>query len=143
MFQKIVLAFDGGEESVAALHQATDLARLCDAELILIGVVESIPSAALTEPYPQHAFLTAKRSSMAQMLLTEAERLGDRGLKVVTEILEGDPANEIATYAKRIDADVVVIGYAYKGFLVRWLEGSTGAKLIRDLPCSLLIATER
>lgn len=143
MFQKIVVAYDGGEESVAALHQAADLARLYDAELSLIGVVESIPSTALTEPYPQHAFLTAKRGSMAQLLLTEAEGLAGRGLNVVTKILEGNPANEIAEYAKRISADLVVIGHADKGLLVRWLEGSTGAKLIRDLPCSLLIATGR
>lgn len=143
MFQKIVMAYDGGKETDLPLYQAADLARLNDAELSLIGIVESMASTALAEPYPQNDFLYAERNRIEQALLTKAEEFRSDGLKVTTEILEGRPANEIAAYAKRAGADLVVIGHVDRGFMVRWLEGSTGAKLIRDLPCSLLIATER
>lgn len=143
MFQKIVMAYSGGEEIKAALYRAADLARLYNAELNLIGIAESIPRTALAEPYPQYEFLATGRNSIEQALLIEAEELGNQGLKVTTEVLEGNPANEISAYAKRIGADLVVIGHTDKGLLARWFEGSTGAKLIRDLPCSLLIATER
>lgn len=143
MFQKIVLAYDGSEETGIALHQAADLARLYDAELSLIGIVESIPSTALADPAPQHDLLTGQRSRIAQALLTEAEELESRGVKVATKVLEGNPVDEISAYAKRTGADLVVIGHADKGLLRRWFEGSTGAQLIRDLPCSLLIATGR
>lgn len=141
MYDKIVMAYGGGEETVAALHQAVDLAHLYSAQLNLIGIVESMPSTALAEPYPEYDFLATGRHRIEQALAAEAEKLEERGLKVTTEVLAGDPANEIADYAKRIDADLVVIGHVDKGLLARWFEGSTGAKLIRDLPCSLLIAT--
>lgn len=143
MFQKIVLAYGGGEETKAALYRAADLAHLYNAELNLIGIAENIPSTALTAPYPLNEFLATKRNRIEQALLDEAEKLRNRGLKVTTEVLEGNPSNEIAAFAKRICADLVVIGHADKGLLERWFEGSTGANLIRDLPCSLLIATER
>ena len=141
MFQRIVLAYDGSKASGVALTQATDIGSKYGAELNLIGIVSSIPSTALTDPYPQDDFIFAGRSRIERALLTQAEKLRTRGLEVNTEVLEGSPANEIAKYAKKIGADLVVIGHADKGYIARWFEGSTGAKLVRDLPCSLLIAT--
>lgn len=141
MFQKIVLAYDGGEETANALHQAAELARSFNAELILIGIVATVPGTALAEPYGEHDFLTAGRSHIETALLNVAEELRNRNIKVATEVGEGNPASEIAACAQRTGADLVVIGHTNKGLLKRWLEGSTGARLIRDLPCSLLIAT--
>ena len=63
-------------------------------------------------------------------------------LSVHVSIRDGDPAEQIAAHAHEIGADLVVIGHTDRGFLASWFEGSTGAKLIRDLPCNLLVATK-
>ncbi len=141
MYHTIIVAYAGGEETSAALHQAAQLARLYDAKLKLIGIIESIPGTALAEPHPQSAFLSKERGRIENALLIKAKELENRGVMVTTQVLEGNPANEIAACAKRNNADLIVIGHADKGLLARWFEGSTGAKLLRDLPCSLLIAT--
>lgn len=142
MFQKIVLAHNGGEEMRPVLEIAADLARLYSAELNLIGIVANMPSTAMADPYPQSDFVTAGRNRIEQVLLSETDQLRTRGINVAFKVLEGSPPDEIAAYANQIKADLVVIGHADKVPIARWFEGSTGAKLLRDLPCSLLIATE-
>lgn len=141
MFEKIVVAYDGKNPSKIALKQAVSLASAFRAEIYLIGVVSMIPSTAIADPYPQDDFLSAGRDRLKQALEKEAVALQNKGIRMTAQILEGDPASEISTYAKSIGADLVVVGHTERGLLARWLEGSTGSKLIRELPCSLLIAT--
>lgn len=141
MFERIILAYDGKEPSALAVKQAAALASVYRAELYLIGVVSTFPSTAMADPYPLDDFLVAGRDRLLRSLHKEAEALRDRGMKVTAEIVEGNPATEIASYAKSIRADLVVVGHTEKGWLARWLEGSTGSQLVKELPCSLLIAT--
>jgi nucleotide-binding universal stress UspA family protein len=139
MFKKILLAYDRPEHSAGALRQAADLARLFNAELHLLGVVTTNGSAALTETFGTTDFFGMERTAIEEALKTAIDDFGEN-MSVHTRIREGDPAEEIATYAHEIGADLVVIGHINKGFLSRLFEG-TGAKLIRNLPCNLLIST--
>jgi nucleotide-binding universal stress UspA family protein len=140
MFRKIVLAYNGPEYTAAALRQAADLARLCSAELHLLGVVATMGSVALAEAYGAMDFFGMEREAIEQALEMAIADL-DENMSVHTRIREGDPADQIAAYAHEIGADLVVIGHSNKGFLSRLFEGSTGAKLIRNLPCNLLVST--
>jgi nucleotide-binding universal stress UspA family protein len=70
-----------------------------------------------------------------------ALELSRQGLKASTSIREGIPAREIAACAAELGADLVVVGHSDKGVLGRWLEGSVGAGLLKDLSCNLLVAT--
>lgn len=139
MFKKILLAYDGSAHTAAALRQSADLARLCNAELHLLGIVVTIGSAALAEAYGTD-FFDRERKSIEEALQTANGELGEH-VSVHVRIREGDPAEQIAAHAHEIGADLAVIGHSGKGFLARWFEGSTGAKLMRDLPCNLLVAT--
>jgi nucleotide-binding universal stress UspA family protein len=134
------LAYNGPEHTAGALRQAADLARLCSAELHLLGVVATLGSAAFAEAYGAMDFFGMERKAIEQALETAVDDLGEN-MSVHTRIREGDPADQIAAYAQEIGADLVVIGHSDKGFLSRLFEGSTGAKLIRNLPCNLLVGT--
>lgn len=140
MFKKILLAYDGSADTDEALQQAAELARLCSAELHLLGVVALSGSVPMTAGYESAYFFTAEQDTIEQALEAAIDRLSDR-LSIHTKIRTGDPAEQIAVHAHEIGADLVVIGHSDKGFLARWFEGSTGAKLIRDLPCNLLVAS--
>lgn len=56
-------------------------------------------------------------------------------------VLEGNPSRDAASYAKKIDADLIVIGSHQKGWLKRLLEGSESADMIREAPCAVFVVT--
>jgi nucleotide-binding universal stress UspA family protein len=49
MFGKILLAYDGSALAAPALRQSADVARLCKAELHLLGIVPTTGFMALAE----------------------------------------------------------------------------------------------
>jgi nucleotide-binding universal stress UspA family protein len=140
MFKKIVLAYDGSPHAAAALRKSSELALLCNAELHLLGIVVITGSVALAGEYGTANFFGLEQAAIKESLEAAVNDLGDH-VSVHTRIRDGNPAEQIAAYAHEIGADLAVIGHSDKGFLARWFEGSTGAKLIRDLPCNLLVVT--
>ena len=142
MYHKILLAYDGSAQAAAALRQSADLAGLCNAELHLLGIVATSGSAALGAAYGSADFFGMELKFFEEALQTAIDNLSEL-VSVQTRIREGDPAEQIAAHAHEVGADLAVIGHSDKGLLVRWFEGSTGANLLRALPCSLLIATEK
>jgi len=141
MFFKIIIAYDGSEDTLFALQQAADLADQNGAELHVIGIVAPMSDANLAQQTPFKDFLSTERSHIEQALLNAMKEIGGRNIQVATTCREGNPAEQLAAYAREIDADLLVVGHKEKSFLERWLEGQTGGKLIHDLPCSLLVAT--
>ena len=140
MFKKILLAYDGSEYSASALRQASELARLCNAELHLLGVVATVDGVVLAQAYSTADLFGMERVAIEKALSRAVDALGEH-VSVHTRVREGNPAEQIAAHAHEIGADLAIIGHSDKGILERWFEGSTGARLIRDLPCNLLIAT--
>ena len=152
MYQKILLAYDGTTSSSAALRQSADLARYCKAELHLLGVVAitattavagaAVVGGAVAGAYPVANEIWAQdHDYLRQALDTAARDLGGQGVSVSTSIRFGSPGIEIATCAHELKADLVVVGHTGKGVLARLFQGSVGAELINNLPCSLLVAT--
>ena len=140
MFKKIIVAYDGSEHAAAALRRSSELARLCRAELHLLGVVVITGSLALAGAYGAADVWGQEEADVAKALESAVNAISDQ-VSVHTRIREGEPAEQIATYASEIGADLVVIGHSDRGLLARLFEGSIGAKLIRELPCNLLVVT--
>jgi nucleotide-binding universal stress UspA family protein len=142
MYRKILLAHDGTKSSSAALRQSVDLAQHCKAELHQLGVVVTTGVSAIAESYAGATDIWGQdQDYLRQALDTAARDLGGQGLSVSTSIRSGSPGMEIAACAHEIKADLVVVGHTGKGVLARLFQGSVGAELINNLPCSLLVAT--
>jgi nucleotide-binding universal stress UspA family protein len=62
------------------------------------------------------------------------------GLPVKGKLVWGEPAREIAAYAREIGADLVVVGHRRQNFFARWWSGSTGATLTDQVDCTILIS---
>lgn len=140
MYHRIVVAYDGSTQSAAALEQATGLARVCNAELHLLGVVVTSGGFLIAQAAGPNDVWGMERKYIEEALDAAARELDGQGVNVVTGIREGDPAIEIVAYVHQINADLAVLGHTDKGLLARWFQGSTGARLLSNLPCSLLIA---
>jgi len=59
--------------------------------------------------------------------------------KVNTIVEAGDPADEILITAKKVDADIIVIGYKGYGKEGRFLLGSVTDKVVRHASMSVLV----
>ena len=70
--------------------------------------------------------------------LNEIEQVGKKmGVKIMTEIIEGVPYEEIINFSKK--NDLIVIGNKGKTGLEKMLIGSVAEKIIRHAPCDVLI----
>ena len=56
-------------------------------------------------------------------------------------VLDGDPSRDAASYAKKIDADLIVIGSQQKTWWKRLLLGSESLDMLREAPCAVFVVT--
>lgn len=143
MFQKILVAYDSSPSSETALSQGGELARLCQGELHLFGVIVSTGGMAIGQAAGAEDMLGQEGNAIRSSLENSAGKLRAEGLRVVTQTAEGRPAEEIARYALQTGADLLIIGHIPHFSLGHWLQGSVAKALLRELPCSILVAKER
>jgi nucleotide-binding universal stress UspA family protein len=135
--RSICCAVDFSEASRAALQEAATLARREGARLEVLHV-ERGPRArpeALLAPPPPPARHAGDLGVLGEWV-AEAERLAGTPVRGVHVI--GDPATEIARYAREVRSDLLVIG-ATEGFSWSWpLRRPVGPRLLRLAHCPVL-----
>jgi nucleotide-binding universal stress UspA family protein len=84
--------------------------------------------------------MEAQESAKFQAVLADGlRRLEDAGYKASAQLLVGDAVQEIARYARKVDADLIVVGHKHlDSWAARWWRGSISAALIEHAPCSVL-----
>jgi nucleotide-binding universal stress UspA family protein len=142
MYQNIVLAYDGSRFSAGALRQGLELAKLCGAQLHVLGIAVRTGGMAIAESVGPDDVWGRGQKDLEKSVETAVQEIRDQHVSVLACIRQGDPAVEISRYAQEVAADLVVLGHAGKGLLMRWFQGSVGARLLNELPCSLLVATD-
>lgn len=140
MFQKIMVAFDGSTSSNVALRQAIELTRLMRSELHLFGVIVNSGGMAIGQAAGAEDVLGREGEMIRAQLAAVSEPLRAEGLNVMVDAVEGQPAAAIAHYARQIKTDLLVIGHIPQFSLGHWLQGSVAKALLRELPCSILVA---
>ncbi len=141
MYKKILLAYDGSETGQRALLESKVVADWGQAEIVLIAVMP--PPAAFIggEGGVYDAGLEEEERREFKAILEDGvKRLSESGLKVSGEVLVGEAVVEIADCAKRISADLVVVGHRHlEGFAKRWWRGSTAKGLVEHSHCNILV----
>lgn len=140
MYDRILVAYNASNNSTIALREAVSIARVNNAELTVLAIVPNAGSFSTVELTGPMDVQGAVHNRVQEAVEAVSKELREDGINVKTNIRTGDPADEIIEAAYRMKADLVVVGHSTKGMLARWLQGSIGAKLLTDLPCSLLIA---
>ncbi|UIO99767.1 universal stress protein [Halobaculum sp. CBA1158] len=130
----IVVATDGSDSVRRAVDAALDLAGRFDAAVHALyvvdsGEVDSSPEAVREEM--RHAL--QERGGEA---IVEVQKRADRDVTAV--VREGRPANEIADYAREIDADLVASGTRGRHGENRFLIGSVAERVVRTCPVPVL-----
>ena len=145
MYKRILLAYDGSDSGQKALLDCQHLAEWTQAELTLVAVMAS--------PMTMVAFEggiydpgTAERDKQAyhEVLAEGLRRLAQAGYTAKGEVLVGETIDEITRYAKKIEADLIVVGHKHlDGWAARWWRGSISGALIERAPCSVFVAIIR
>ncbi len=144
MFSNFLLAYDGTREGREALHEATALAKHVGAKVHLLSVVRLTPGELMAEGALAGALLEVGEARTREILHEGIELLKRDGLAANGTLSEGpNLARDIAEVARRIGADLIVVGHQDRNFLARLWNGSVGQALIAQSPCSVLVAISR
>lgn len=140
MYKNIVLAYDGSESGQKALLDCQDLAQWSHATLSLVAVMTSTASFVALEGAIYDPEVEAREVAKFQAVLADGlSRLAQAGYTASGELLTGDSVEEITKYARKVGADLIVVGHKHlDSWAARWWRGSISGALIEHAPCSVL-----
>ena len=141
MYQRILLAYDGSESGQKALLGGVDIVQWTKAQLSLVAVMPN-PAAfiAVDGGVYDAGRDEIERRKYNAILEDGLERLRLSGHTAEGVLLIGDSIHEITSYAKKIGADLIVVGHKHLDSLAaRWWRGSTSASLIEHAHCNVLV----
>ncbi len=146
----VLFATDGSSdaEAAAGFFQAMKFPRLSGITVIHVAVRRNYLADRLnvtdrTNFAQLSEEIRRSREQASTKLLKETERkLKQRGLKVDTLLAKGHAADEILKAAKRIRADLIVVGSRGLTGLRRFLLGSVAHEVARHAPCSVMVVRQ-
>ncbi len=137
MYDKILLPIDGTGASETVVEHALEIAGLREATVHLLHVVDD--RAFLTLDDERIPTVTDElRTEGKQVLESAAERIRDDGIAATTGLRQGNPADEIDSYAADHDVDLVVMG-SHGGNPQRNFLGSVSQKVVTLSPSPVLV----
>jgi nucleotide-binding universal stress UspA family protein len=143
--KKLLVAYDGSEASEKAIETAL---KCCSSE-DEITILTVIPAALAESTFTNMLLPTIDLSSVVQSgnfkekamenIRQVAKQLENKVKKVDVIVEAGDPADEILITSKKIDTDIIIIGYKGYGKEGRFLLGSVTDKVVRHASRSVLV----
>lgn len=142
MYKRILLAYDGSPSGQKALLDCRELAQWSQAELALVAVLPmNVGLVSLEGGVYDSAMMERERAAMQNVLDDGLRRLQASGYQAKGSLLTGDTVDEITAHAKKIEADLIVVGHKHlDGWAARWWKTSVSKALIAQAPCSVLVA---
>ena len=128
---------DFSEPSARALTNAIRLARSFMAKLTVFHVIQPLTIISrLTEfdGKDEETYVRERHSQFEQFL----KKFDFHNVKWRREIRQGQPHQEILTFAGENNADLLVMGSVGRSGLSRILMGSVASKIVRQMPCSII-----
>jgi nucleotide-binding universal stress UspA family protein len=145
MYKRILLAYDGSLSGQKALLDCRDIAQWSGAALTLTAVMPLQRQVVAAEGVIYEKSIVEQDREKYQGILNDGlHRLVEAGYEATGELLYGETVDEIARYAKQMDADLIVVGHKHlDGWAARWWRGSVSKSLIAQAPCSVLVVITR
>jgi nucleotide-binding universal stress UspA family protein len=125
-YESILLPFDGSDFSKKALEQACELSRIDGSRITAVYVI------------PRHEemieFFDAEKITQKARVIAR-----DHGVKINSEIAEGDEAGKIIETANRLKNDLIVSGTHGRKGLDKAIMGSVIENVIITASCPVLV----
>ena len=132
MFEKILIATDGSENSERAAKAGVDLAKLAGGTVTALYIADT----SKTSHLPDDMLLFSIRDLLireGKEAVSYIEKLAkEAGVPFEKVIKEGNPGEEILGYAKEAGMNVIVVGSVGRTGLDKFLLGSVAEKVVRN-----------
>jgi nucleotide-binding universal stress UspA family protein len=142
----VMIAYHGSANARKALRFLKRLSLPADSRLVLVNVVEPFTLPEGTPPAYRRQALTeahevneGRKREATQRLEALVNELRGEGLVAEYEVLAGDAALELDAAARRLNADLIVVGSSKASPSEHYLLGSTTEKLVRHSHTSVLV----
>lgn len=133
-YKNIVVAIDFSEKAKIAFERGLNVARLTDATLNLVSVIDN--SFGSVEAYDLKYAEALKEKNLDQLgeYRVIAEQAGVKNVQVFVE--EGSPKAVLTNLA---DADLIIVGATGLNRAERFLLGSVSENVVRSANCDVLV----
>src|SRR5271157_2743460 len=142
-FRKIVVAYDGSENSTRAVGIAAGLAAKFSSELVVVHVFSSpvIPYSVAGAPVPNYAELENVAEESARSTLARGVQAAkDSGVVARAELLEGSSTVQAMTeFTASEKADLLVVGTRGMTGFKKLILGSVSSGLVSHASSSVLV----
>lgn len=129
--KRIVIPVDNSETSRDTVQKGAFLAKL-------LGVDAKIISVNDTHQFMASVVLEERFKKEATAFLENFKKIGEEmGAKIETELISGNPAEEIVKYAK--EDDLIIMANSCKKGFNRFFLGNVPEEVVRNAPCSVLV----
>lgn len=149
MYNKIFVAMDGSDTSVAALDEALRIAASTQASLHVVCVLDQAPFLPYAGYYDPGALIDAARKDSTKVLERARNAIKNAGVEgdvelVETESISDDVPNCLQRLAQQCGADLVVMGTHGRRGLRRMVLGSVAERFLRisTVPVLMIRGTE-
>ena len=145
MYNRILLAYDGSDAGQKALLDCQELAQWSHGELFLVAVMPSAMSFVGLEGGVYDVELEERERAKYQSILQDGlRRLEQAGYTARGEVVTGEAVDEITKCAKKMDAELIVVGHKHlDSWAARWWRGSVSKALIEEAACNVLVVITR
>ena len=144
MFKKIVCPVDLSERSFIAMSKAAELAKLCNAELVLLHVVEEFMSEkemimlrVSADHYQAHQKDIAVQAKT--MISEELKKLNISDLKTEIVLREGNARKDINIISEKLGADLIVVSSTGRDFISEYVIGTTATALVHHAKITVMM----
>jgi len=130
--KRIIIPVDNTEDSEKAVKKGVFLAKVLNIEAKIITVND-------THQFMSSVVLEDKLKKETQDFLDKFKKIAEEfGVKIETQLITGNPAEEIVKFAKQDDLIVMAHHDKTKG-LDRFMEKNVSRDVVRNAPCSVLV----
>jgi nucleotide-binding universal stress UspA family protein len=148
--QRLLVPLDGNPDHEQGLPVAVGLAQACKADLYLVMVVHTLHTlsgqrAAIARLLPSvsSTLLDLTQEDAEEYLSRQVAQLQARELSVMVEVQRGDPARAIVRAARRVQADVIVLGTHGRSGMDAFWSGSVAPRVSNRAYAPLLLVPVR
>jgi nucleotide-binding universal stress UspA family protein len=151
MYRRILVTLDGSELAEQVLpHVKSLIEDRHGIHLYLLSVAQVIDLAAASamvypiavypgQPFDEQAERRRVEDELCSYLRGLEVQLKQNGIEVSTEVLFGQPADEIIAYAHSIQADLIAMCTHGRSGLARWAYGSVADRVLHAAECPVLL----
>ncbi len=136
--QTILVPSDFSKDAEEALEYAIDLAQVFKARVHLLHVHHPIVMAPAYGYGIPAGVMTGIREAAGERIEREREEASKQGIEVTAEVFSGAPSIGIVEVARKLPADLIVMGTRGLTGLRHVVLGSVTERTLRHAPCPVL-----